>query len=155
MVHVLTLGDTPIPSGPCVYRVFRVNSALTCLLLQLTLSSSINKNKPIYKLKIRYELPQTGKRAIDDQTIQGSFTDWFNVHGYLDKKAFRRWLAGNLEVVGHADPEAKKEWDDAIEEQRVDEEVVSEGAIRSGAERTNATVDGSAKKRGRPKKVGM
>lgn len=77
------------------------------------------------------------------------------MHGYLDKKAFRRWLAGNLEVVGHADPEAKKEWDDAIEEQRVDEEVVSEGAIRSGAERTNATVDGSAKKRGRPKKVGM
>lgn len=122
-------------------------------ILQLTLSSSGVKNKPIYKLKIRYELPQTGKRAIDDQTIEGSFTDWFNVHGFLDKKAFRRWLAGNLEVVGHADPAAKKEWEDAIEEQRVDEEVVSEGAVRSGAERVNATTEGSAKKRGRPKKV--
>lgn len=121
---------------------------------QLTLSSSTTKNKPTYKLKIRYELPQTGKRAIDDQVIEGSFTDWFNVHGYLDKKAFRRWLAGNLEVVGHADPEAKKAWDDAIEEERVDEEVVSEGAVRSGAERANVGTEGSAsaKKRGRLRK---
>ena len=129
----------------------------------MTLSSSTTKNKPIYKLKVRYELPKTGKRAVDDQVIEGSFTDWFNEHGYLDKKAFRRWLAGNLEVVGHADPEAKKEWDDAIEEQTVDEEVVSEGAVRSGAERTNATgaertnatieASASAKKRGRPKQI--
>ena len=120
---------------------------------QLTLSSSVTKNKPIYKLKVRYELPETGKRAIDDQTIEGSFTDWFNVHGYLDKKALRRWLAGNLEVVALADPVAKKEWDDAIEDQRVDEEVVSEGAVRSGAERVNPTTESSAKKRGRPKKL--
>jgi len=131
----------------------RPNSMLIHLLPQLTLTSSVIKNKPIYKLKVRYELPETGKRAIDDQTIEGSFTDWFNMHGYLDKKALRRWLAGNLDVVAHADPVAKKEWDDAIEDQRVDEEVVSEGAVRSGAERVNATTEGSAKKRGRPKKL--
>lgn len=63
----------------------------------------------------------------------------------------RRWLAGNIEVIALGDPEAKKEWDAEIEEERVDEEVVSEGALRSGAA-TNVTTD-SARKRGRPKKV--
>lgn len=126
---------------------------LTCFMLQLTLSSSTIKHKSIYKLKIRYEAPQTGKRFIDDQTIEGDFTEWFNLRGFLEKKALRRWLAGNIEFVGMADPEAKKEWDDAREEERVDEEVVSEGAIRSGATaNSNATTD-SAKKRARPRKV--
>lgn len=75
------------------------------------------------------------------------------MHGYLDYEAFRKWLAGNIEFVGLADPEAKKEWDDVLEESRVDEEVVSEGAVRSGAERSFVAVGGSAKKRGRPQKV--
>lgn len=97
-------------------------------------------------MKIRYEGPATGKRFVDDETIEGNFTDWFNTHGYLDKKAFRRWLAGNIEVVGLADPVAKQEWDQAKEDERVDEEVVSEGAIRSGAVVTNNTT-ASAKKR--------
>lgn len=90
---------------------------------------------------------------MDDETIEGPFAEWFNVHGYLDKKALRRWLAGHIEVVGIADPEAKKEWDDAIEDARVDEEVVSAGAIRSGAASVNTSSEGSTKKRGRPKKV--
>lgn len=104
----------------------------------------------MYKLKIRYEAP-SGKPFVDDETIEGNFTQWFDVKGQLDKKALRRWLAGHIEVVALGDPEAKKEWDDEIEEERVDEEVVSEGAIRSGAT-SNATTE-SARKRGRPKKV--
>lgn len=59
-----------------------------------------------------------------------------------------------------ADPVAKKEWDDAREEERVDEEVVSEGAVRAGATATTTANEGagtgaSAKKRGpgRPRKV--
>lgn len=119
---------------------------------KLTLSSSVTKNVPIYKLKIRYEAPETGARFVDDETIEGHFTEWFNIHGFLDKKAFRRWLAGNIEVVGLADPQAKKEWDDAREEERVDEEVVSEGARMSGAISPSAVTD-SAKKRGRPRKA--
>lgn len=83
--------------------------------------------------------------------MEGNFTQWFDVKGQLDRKALRRWLAGHVEVVALGDPEAKKEWDDEIEEQRVDEEVVSEGAIRSGATIDNTTE--SAKKRGRPRKV--
>ena len=110
------------------------------------MTSSVTKNKPVYKLKIRYEAPVTAKRFVDDETIEGNFTEWFNTQGYLERKAFRRWLAGNIEVVGLADPVAKQEWDQEREDERVDEEVVSEGAIRSGAIATNAT-SGSAKKR--------
>lgn len=122
-------------------------------LSQLTLSSSVTKHQPIYKLKIRYEAPKTGTRFVDDQTIEGSFTQWFNTHGFLDKKALRRWLAGNIEVVGLADPEAKKEWDEEREDERVDEEVVSAGAMRAGATSSTPTNDGNATKRGRPKKA--
>lgn len=135
---------------------------LTSLPVQLSLTSSTQKHKPIYTLKIRYEAPQTGARFMDDEVIEAPFTEWFNIHGYLDKKALRRWLAGKIEFVGLADPAAKKEWDDAREEERVDEEVVSEGAIRSGATAQvtsradeTATPGASAKKRGpgRPRKV--
>lgn len=96
---------------------------------------------------------------MDDRTIEAPFTEWFNTHGYLDKKALRRWLAGKIEFVGLADPVAKKEWDEAREEERVDEEVVSEGAVRAGAVATarvdEGTLSASAKKRGpgRPRKV--
>lgn len=87
--------------------------------------------------------------------MEAPFTEWFNTHGYLDHKALRRWLAGTIEVVGLADPAAKKEWDDEHEEETVDEEVVSEGAIRSGAVAIPAGTGGGAKKRGpgRPRKV--
>lgn len=90
---------------------------------------------------------------MDDETLEGSFTQWFNIHGYIDKKALRRWLAGNIEVVGLADPVAKKDWDDEREEERVDEEVVSAGALRAGATSTSVAGDGTANKRGRPKKI--
>lgn len=129
--------------------------------IQLSLTSHTKKNIPIYTLTIRYEAPQTHKRFIDDEVISAPFTEWFNTHGYLDRPALRRWLAGKIEVVGLADPVAKKEWDDAREEERVDEEVVSEGARRAGAvvsgTGTGVAEDGSAsaKKRGpgRPRKV--
>lgn len=119
---------------------------------QLTLSSSVTKHQPIYKLKIRYEAPKSGKRFVDDETIEGNFTEWFNVQGFLDQKALRRWLAGNIEVVGLADPGAKKEYESVQEEDRIDEEVVSVGAIRSGAAAPQATPD-SAKKRTKSKKA--
>lgn len=112
------------------------------------MSSSVIKHKPVYKLKIRYEAPQTGKRFVDDQVIEGNLTEWFNVHGYLDKKALRQWLAGNIEVIGLADPESKQAYEEAQEEDRVDEEVVSVGAIRSGAVAPAAAPE-SAKKRSR------
>lgn len=90
---------------------------------------------------------------MNDETIEGSFTQWFNTHGFLDKKALRRWLAGNIEVIALADPEAKKEWDAEREEERVDEEVVSAGAVRAGATGTELADDSNTRTRGRPKKV--
>lgn len=59
------------------------------------------------------------------------------MHGFLDRKALRRWLAGNIEVVGLGDPDAKKEWEDMEREKKdmgeVEEEIVSQGAARVGA----------------------
>lgn len=119
--------------------------------VKLSLTSSVTKHVPVYKLKIRYEAPQTHKRWVDDETIEGNFTDWFTLQGQLDRKALRRWLAGKIEVVGTADPAAKREWDEEIEADRVDEEVVSHGAMMSGAVAGTPTSE-SAKKRGRPRK---
>lgn len=75
------------------------------------------------------------------------------MHGYLDKKALKRWLAGNIEVIGLADPESKRAWDEKVEEARVDEEVVSAGAARlTGVQPSETLGSESARKRGRPKK---
>lgn len=76
---------------------------LTQHYLQLTLKSSTQKYKPIYKLKVTYEAP-SGKRW-EDKEMQGSFTQWFNTHGYLQKKELYAWLAGNIEVIGLAETE--------------------------------------------------
>ena len=67
---------------------------------------------------------------MNDERVTGTFTDWFNTHGFLDKKALKRWLAGNIEFVGLADPESKRAWEEGVEDARVDEEVVSAGAAR-------------------------
>lgn len=56
------------------------------------------------------------------------------MHGFLDRKALKRWLAGNIEVVGLGDPDAKREWDEMETERRdlaeVEGEIVSQGAAR-------------------------
>lgn len=69
------------------------------------MKSSSKKHSPIYKLKVRYE-SEAGKW--DDQEIEGKFTQWFNLHGYIQKKELRHWLANNIEVVGKADPESRR-----------------------------------------------
>lgn len=80
--------------------------ALTCMLQpQLTLQSSIQKHKPIYKLKVRYEAP-SGKKW-EDKEIEGTFMEWFNEDGFLQHADLRKWLARNIDVVGQADPQSQ------------------------------------------------
>lgn len=78
---------------------------------QLTLRSSSQKHKPVYKLHVKYEAPSG--QVWEDRELQGDFTDWFNIHGFLDRKAFKQWLANNIEVIGLADPASKKVAEDA------------------------------------------
>lgn len=73
---------------------------------QLTLKSSSKKHSPIYKLHVKYEAPSG--QVWEDKEIQGNFTDWFNVHGFIDQKAFKTWLAENISVIGMADPASKQ-----------------------------------------------
>ena len=47
-----------------------------------------------------YEEP-SGKKS-EDREIEGSFTQWFNTHGYLQKKELQAWLAQNIDVLGKA-----------------------------------------------------
>ncbi|EHY59464.1 signal peptidase complex subunit spc2 [Exophiala dermatitidis] len=106
-------------TGPACVAYFVLNGALTYWIWaveagtvfvgireggqKLTLKSSTQKYKPIYKLKVTYEAP-SGKRW-EDKEMQGSFTQWFNTHGYLQKKELYAWLAGNIEVIGLAETE--------------------------------------------------
>ena len=67
------------------------------------------------------------------------------MHGFLDKPAFRRWLARNIEVVGLADPASiqagEKKMNDII-----NESVVAASGVEVGGGQTPAG------KKGRPKK---
>ncbi|KEF63320.1 uncharacterized protein A1O9_01297 [Exophiala aquamarina CBS 119918] len=72
---------------------------------KLTLKSSSKKHSPIYKLKVTYEAP-SGKKW-EDKEVSGSFTQWFNTHGYLQTKELQAWLNGNIEVLSTAEKEGK------------------------------------------------
>jgi len=85
---------------------------------QLTLKSSTQKHKPFYKLKVLYEAPSGQKW--EDKEIQGTFMEWFNVHGFLQKKDLQLWLGKNIEVIGMADPTsqkvAEKQYEDIVDD---------------------------------------
>jgi hypothetical protein len=72
---------------------------------QLTLQSSVQKHKPVYKLKVLFEAPSGQKW--EDKEIEGKFTEWFNEDGYLQHSELKKWLARNIDIVGRADPQSK------------------------------------------------
>ena len=76
----------------------------------MTLQSSVKKNVPVYRLKVLYEAP-SGK-VWEDKEIEGRFTEWFDDKGWLHPTEFRQWLARNIEVLGKADPQDKKQISD-------------------------------------------
>lgn len=84
---------------------------------QLTLQSSVKRHAPTYRLKVRYEAP-SGKKW-EDKEIEGRFAEWFNDAGYLQLADLKKWLANNIEVIGMADPQYKKN----VEERSPDELV--------------------------------
>ena len=84
---------------PCERRV------LIFFLPQLTLQSSVQKHKPVYKLKVLFEAPSGQKW--EDKEVEGKFMEWFNQSGYLQDAKLKKWLASNIDVVGRADPQSK------------------------------------------------
>lgn len=72
---------------------------------KLTLKSSSKKHSPTYKLKVTYEAP-SGKKW-EEKEVSGSFTQWFNTHGYLQTKELQTWLNSNIDVLSTAEMEGK------------------------------------------------
>ena len=85
-------------------------------------------------------------RSGEDKQVTGKFTEWFNTYGYLDKKAFRSWLARNIEVVGLAEKEASKN----VEKHEPDAEDTI--TVASGVDSLATAGQATPAKRGRPKK---
>jgi hypothetical protein len=92
-------------------------------LTQLTLQSSVQKHKPIYKLKVLFEAPSGQKW--EDKEIQGNFTEWFDEDGYLKHAELRKWLARNIDAVGRADPQSAA----VVEETLVDDDLGSAAVV--------------------------
>ena len=71
----------------------------------MTLTSSVKKNVPIYRLKVLYE--SASGKILEEREVEGRFSQWFNDQGWLQPEDLRRWLAKNVEVIGKADPPKK------------------------------------------------
>ncbi|KIW77505.1 hypothetical protein Z517_09951 [Fonsecaea pedrosoi CBS 271.37] len=151
-------------TGPACVAYFVLNSALTFWIWaveagtvfagvreggqKLTLRSSAQKYSPVYKLKVTYSAPSTGKKW-EDKEITGNYTEWFNIHGYLDRKALQAWLNTNIDVLRNAQEEmAKKDKTDRIPIMMPAVQA-DQTTLTSGAE--TSPVPASAKK-GRSKK---
>jgi hypothetical protein len=92
------------------------------------LQSSVQKHKPIYKLKVLFEAPSGQK--LEDKEIQGNFMEWFDEDGYLHHAELRKWLARNIDAIGMADPQNAA----VVEELLVDENPGSGTVVgQSGA----------------------
>ncbi|KAK5058890.1 hypothetical protein LTR84_011154 [Exophiala bonariae] len=112
--------DTKAYTAPACLAYFILNLALTYWIWQeagtifigtreggqkLTLKSSSKKHSPTYTLRVTYEAP-SGKKW-EDKVIAGSFTQWFNIHGFLQTKELQAWLNSNIDVLSHAEKEGK------------------------------------------------
>lgn len=125
----------------------------------MTLRSFAKKYSPIYKLKVTYTAPNTGTRW-EDKEIEGSFTQWFNTHGYLQAKELQAWLATNIEVLGQAESDraknAKKERIPVMMPAKVEEAALDAAAFSSGADAVDGNANASgvppSAKKSRPKK---
>ena len=94
---------------------------------QLTLQSSVQKHRPVYKLKVLFEAP-SGKKW-EDKEIEGRFMQWFNKDGFLQHSALKNWLAGNIDVIGRADPQEKAVAEEVLQDDDLDPK---EGVEQSG-----------------------
>lgn len=90
---------------------------------KLTLSSSVQKHKGIYKLKVLYQAPSD--KVWKDEEIDAPFHKWFSDDGYLQKAHLHHWLASSIEMIGIADPEAKS----GVREKTVENEVTVDDGV--------------------------
>ncbi|MCJ1311788.1 hypothetical protein MMC25_005461 [Agyrium rufum] len=67
----------------------------------LTISSSVSKHKPEYKLHIRWSNENTrGIYKWEEKDISAPFMRWFTEDGHFVAEPFQRWLAEEIPLVG-------------------------------------------------------
>jgi hypothetical protein len=113
---------------------------------QLTLQSSVQKHKPVYKLKVLFEASSGQNRR--DKEIEGKFMEWFNEDGYLQHSELKKWLARNIDIVGRADPQSKA----VVEEILLDNDLGSGDVVEQSG--TPAVDERSGVKARKTKKKG-
>jgi hypothetical protein len=90
-------------------------------LRQLTIRSSAKKHSPLYKLKVKYTSP--ANKVLQEKEIEGSFTSWFSSDGTFHPEPFRRWLAGEIEILSIAAKETSKKTGDVSSHVGVEEQA--------------------------------
>jgi len=104
---------------------------------KIALLSSIEKNSPLYKLKVLHETP-AGKKS--ENEVTGNFTLWFNEFGYLQRKELKAWLAKNIDVTGKTVKDKELEESSKV--------TPLEGSLSSGVEGSNTLKGRKLKKKG-------
>ncbi|KAN0084793.1 putative signal peptidase [Elaphomyces granulatus] len=95
----------------------------------VTIKSSSKKLTALYKLKVTYTSP--GGRTLQEKEIETSFTTWFSSDGTFHQECFRRWFAGEFEVLGLAAKETSKKTGAASSLVGVDERKGNNGGKRA------------------------
>lgn len=61
------------------------------------------KHSPEYEIEVKYRAK--GGTVWEEKVVKGVFMQWFSKEGYLQRKEFAGWLAGNVDVIGLAEKE--------------------------------------------------
>ncbi|OKP07490.1 hypothetical protein PENSUB_6079 [Penicillium subrubescens] len=97
-----------------VVSYFILNSALTFWIWAVEAGEVFHgkrktgetKNSVPYKLHVVYKSP-TGK-VLQDKKFEAAFTNWFSADGVFHPEPYRRWLAGEVDVLRLAAKENEK-----------------------------------------------
>ncbi|KAJ5475268.1 hypothetical protein N7539_008334 [Penicillium diatomitis] len=73
---------------------------------KISISTSAQKHSVLYKVHIVYKSP-TGK-VLQDKKLEAPFTKWFSADGIFHPEPFRKWLAGEVDVLRLAAKENEK-----------------------------------------------
>ncbi|KAK0654386.1 Signal peptidase complex subunit SPC2 [Lasiodiplodia hormozganensis] len=109
-------------TGPAVVAYFVLNSAFMYWMyfvekgmvysgekdgVKLEIASRVEKSIPIYHLTVRFasgDKKNAKKTLWQEIHISAPFTRWFTSDGYFATKPFQQFIASEIPIVGHADP---------------------------------------------------
>ena len=73
---------------------------------QIVISTTANKNDPIYRLSARITSLAPGDSSKETR-VNAPFMKWFTADGYFVAQPFQQWLASSVPLLGEIDPKSK------------------------------------------------